>query len=87
MPVPTSLHTSVASGASATNRPIPPHSSASKCGTTTYASFAGSMTCATALRTPSYIWYVPVWISAGRSSAIRNWLIVMPYSGQNSPMR
>ena len=29
----------------------------------------------------------PTWASAGRSSAMRNWLTVMPYSGQNVAMR
>ena len=87
IPAPTSLHASTDFGASLTNRPIPPHSSASKCGTTTYASLAGSTNSATALRTSSYNGCVPVWISAGRSSTIRNWLKLIPYCGSKALIR
>jgi hypothetical protein len=35
----------------------------------------------------SYIGCIPVWIRAGRSSSIRNWLTLMPNSGSNALMR
>jgi hypothetical protein len=35
---------------------------------------AGVEHSATASRTSSYMPYIPVWMSAGRSSSIRNWL-------------
>jgi hypothetical protein len=79
--------TSSASGASAMKRSIPPFSSPSQCRRATYASRAGSSTSAIARRTPSYCSWVPVWINAGRSSSIRNWLKVRPVSGAQVEIR
>jgi hypothetical protein len=64
--------TSSDSGASAIKRSMPPFSSPSQCSSTIWLNRAGSSTSAIAPRTASNWSYVPVWISAGRSSSIRN---------------
>lgn len=76
-----SLQASLASGAFRKSIPPPTHPSLSKCKNATYDSFSRGTTSFTLASTLSYMPMGPVWISAGFSSSIRNWLNVMPYVG------
>jgi hypothetical protein len=71
---PSSPHTGVACGATASHSFSAPHSSTSKWLQPIHRMAAGSITRATASRTAGNMPRMPVWNSSGSASLIRKWL-------------